>query len=502
MRHKEANPLSTPEGASAATIEELVRAALSQKELPFWILEDGDYMKGGKLNPDAVDATRVRRKGRHYTLQTGGAEFPDPFDPENLLFAEKQQLEELLQRLEAAAVLAKKEGKLVMLVIGNGGTILMLNIDGEDVPSISAKDLVDMSGDVVRKKFVVEAFDLTSIDSCKYQWLFTGDATIIISYIIANGSPELLRLLCIALANGTDTGGEGASNQKMQLGADFPLKAGMVTANNTSEKDIFDGIVGFTSTAEILAYMHKKKKQGAFLHSGGNNLGPMNPLYVRKGDDGHVNIFESPYGPMYADQGRLLEGGFQDHFARQYRRSLGGKSASYCPVILDGPNIGRCMGVDTGNPAIVLKTRVGEGAIETLIRVKVAKLFGKRWSMLITNPGFTANPPHLRVLKAEIADKTMNVIATSALAHGKVKHKYPTAEYIRKELRAVIVSMSEHAIMLKLMLAQMIWPDDIERQKIFLSEYNYCGEQPLRKGKPYRNLGTPIELRRRKFVNS
>ena len=488
--------LSTSDDSRNASLDELIRAAKEQRGSPFW-LSEGPVMKHGKLDPVAVDITRLERRGRHFTLPTSAAEHPDPFDLDNLLFVAPKRVREFQRQLESAAKRAKRHNKLVLPVIGNGGTIATVKNGKEFVPELSAEEVVDHGGKSLRNMFEVVAFDLMAIDSSQYQWSFTGDCTIAMSNTMAKASADLRERICWMVFNGTDTCVEGASNLKAQLGPEFPAGVGFACSNMDLGHRATDAPVNILCTAQELAYQHKLKYQGVFLHAGGNNTGPINPFWAEKARDGHVNIFESPYGDRNADIAHFFSTGYTDAFAKQYREAiLPSSNRTFSPVILDGPSFGAGRGVDLGNPATVLDSRVGESPLEVLLQLRVAGALGKRWAIKNTYGSFTAFQQKLSILKAMAPD--INIIATSPFAKGG-QHEYPSALFIRDELDGVITTMSEHATMIKLMLAEMLWPQDVKRQREFLAEHDYSGEQTRYNKPTYAYVGTPSELHQRKF---
>src|SRR3989344_8124806 len=159
----------------------------AEYQRPYWIADEGEYMRDGKFNPDAFDpqAPNARRNGKHYKLQSSGDDLhPDPFDLDNLLFLNKRIVIEFLERLEEAAIRANKEGKKVVAIISTGGTLTMSkNEHGVLVPKMNPEQLVDAAGSGISNDYIPVGMELMRLDSSQYEYAYGGDLTIVKSFI-------------------------------------------------------------------------------------------------------------------------------------------------------------------------------------------------------------------------------------------------------------------------------------------------------------------------------
>ncbi len=481
------------------SIDAIIDAAIEGKKLPYWVENNGQFLDQGLFKPNAFEVSRLQRKGNHFELSSNpGRKFADPFDPKNMMFLEdpEEKIDDLLMRLEKAAEEAQSNNRLVLLILGHGGTIAMRpGPDGTLVNELSAADIVEEAGAALKRKYVVVDFDLCNIDSSQFQWAFTGDSTILKSIIVTKASRKLLSLLCIMTANGTDTCVENSSNQKIQLGPEFPIGDGWASANQTSVADPSDVGINILGTADLLAWQHRARLRGVFLNQGGSNGGALNPLTSRKEKDGHVNIYGHPYGDKYADLGTFLKDGWRDPMLTEYQEALARSNKSintdFSPFIIDGPSAGS-NALDLGNPALSINAQVGQSPLETLINIRVARRLKKMAVLVETFGSFTFNEQRLNVIQQECR-KDMLIIASSPFARGET-HEYPTAKRIRDQMGGIVTTMSPHATMIELMFAQQVWGDDREKIVACLNDRDLVGEKTRYNRPSYPEIGFPQEL--------
>lgn len=474
----------------------------AEYQRPYWIANDGDYKRDGTFNPDAFDpqAPNAKRRGKHYTLTSSGTDLhPDPFDLDNLLFVDKKIVTDFLEQLEAAAEVAKREGKKVVAIISTGGTLTMSRDQhGVLVPKLNPQQLVAAAGSGITDDYIPVGMELMRIDSSQYEYPFGGDLTIIKSYIWAHASGTLREVLVgFETPHGTDTNVESATNVMAQLGPNIPFNDGFVSAQKTLEDKPNDIGTNIYLTTVLLELMRRKQLNALFISGGGSSGGALNPAWSAKVSDTKVCAFQSVYGPAYAETEDFTVSGMSTDFQERYRRAMSfDLDDEFRPFIIDGyKSVVEVSAEVARNPKIVHDTIVSAAE----------KCRGIVGILLTTFGAFTDNNKNLAVVKRLKEQFNLLLFASSPFAQGGA-HDYESARRIQDELGGIITRMSPHAASTTITMANRIWPGDHERIRGFATERDYVGMQaPLpdtdKTGLQFsriKHLGAPPELSDRK----
>ena len=471
---------------------------------PYWIADEGNYVRDGLFNPNAFDpqSPNARRHGKHFKLSSSGDDLhPDPFDLDNLLFLNKQKVLEFLEQLEEAAVRAKREGKKVVAIISTGGTLTMSRDEhGVLVPKMNPQQLVDAAGSGISNDYIPVGMELMRLDSSQYEYAYGGDLTIVKSFIWSQASGVLKDVLIgFETPHGTDTNTESGTNVMAQLGPNIPFNDGFVSAQRTLEHKPNDIGTNIYLTTVLLELMTRKRFNTLFISGGGSSGGALNPAWSVKVSDTKARTFQSVYGPAYADTEDFLVSGISTGFQDQYRKSMSfGTEDRFLPFIIDGYKSVVQIGAEVArNPQIVHDTIVSAAE----------KCRGIVGILLTTFGAFTDNNKNLSVVKRLKEQYDLLLFASSPFAQGTA-HDYESAKRIQDELGGIITRMSPHAASTTVTMANRIWPGNKEKIREFATERDFVGMQaPLpdtdKAGLQFseiKHVGAPAELFQRKPV--
>ncbi len=469
----------------------------------YWISDSGQYVRDGTFCPDAFDpqAPNTKRRGKHYKLASSGDDLhADPFDLANLLFVDKQKVIDFLAALEEAALVAQREGKMVLPIVSTGGTLTMSrNEVGALVSKLDPKQLILAAGSGISDAYIPVGMELMRIDSSQYEYAYGGDMAIIQSYVWTHAS-GLLRELMVGfmVPHGTDTKVESCTNLMAQLGPNVPFNAGFVSAQQTMEDKPNDVGTNIYLNSTLLELFKRKAMNAVFMTGGGSSGGALNPAWTKKVDDRKVRAFESNYGPAIADTDDFVVGGITNQFHDRYQHSIGfGTDTRFQPFLIDGyKSVVQITAEVARNPQLVHDTIVSAAE----------RCRGTMGILLTTFGAFTDNNKNLAVVKKLKEQYKLLLFATSPFAQGK-KHDYESARRIQQELGGIITRMSSHGASSSITMASRIWPGQLGKIEEFVREWDYAGLQaPIpddTKGIHFseiRHLGTPPELVQRQAV--
>ena len=472
----------------------------NEYSVPYWIANHGNYMDGGKLNPDAFDpqAPNAQRKGKHYTLLSSGADrHPDPFDLDNLLFIDRKKVEDFLEKLEKAAANAEKERKFILPIISMGGTLTMsYDEHGRLISNLAPQQLIDAAGSGISENYIAVGLEMMQLDSSQYEYAYTGDLTIVAAWIWTHASGRLKdKMTGFLVPHGTDTKVESATNTMTQLGPNLPFSVGMVSAQRDLGKKPNDVGTNVYLAATMLELFVKRQICTAFVTGGGSSGGALNPAFAQKTSDTKVRAFESPFGPPIAESDNFVVGGVRHPFQEKYKPSINIQSdTNFYPFIIDGYRAVTRIGAEVGrDPRLV----------ESTIRYAIEKCRGTVGILLTTFGAFTDNNKTLNVIARLKNEFQLMLFATSPFAQGNT-HDYESAKRLQEELGGIITRMSPAAASTIITMGSRIWPDDKKKIAEFVTEWDYAGLQPPLPNAnqdsgytPIKHIGIPPDLSKR-----
>ncbi|OGJ51865.1 hypothetical protein A2335_01835 [Candidatus Peregrinibacteria bacterium RIFOXYB2_FULL_32_7] len=158
----------------------------------------------------------------------------DPTDLSRLILADKDKVIEFVGMLNSMDQKEIGDRRLVV-AIGTGGTISMIEIEGDDgkkikIPSLDFDDIFQKTEPSLRDKFIVKDLPIFKIDSSQMQYTHVHDLAIIKTYIETYLKKEFAGFLFI---HGTDTMAEASSIMANMLGEDL-VKPIVYTGSQTS----------------------------------------------------------------------------------------------------------------------------------------------------------------------------------------------------------------------------------------------------------------------------
>lgn len=463
---------------------------------PSWIAGNGDYWRNRVLDLDAFDpdAPFIPR-GKTYRLRSNPNQvLEDPFDLKNLRFLDPALIKKKWAELERLA--AKENGKVVVGMIGVGGTISMRpNSDNTLEPVLDPNYLLAFAGNGLKDRFSVSSLEFpTSMDSSQEEIDYVADLVIAMSWIWKNSSEKLRsKFSGFLITHGTDTIADAGCYLKMMLGPDCPFSVGMVGAQCSIDpegnrySDVSANIVNSFLTLNLLK---REEKVAIFDYAGGTSGGAYDPVGVIKDNDKTPNYLRSPAHPLILDAGHFANDGihlpFSDLYAEHLRRNPSPLKERFWPIILRGYKRDYSIESRMGErPA--LHTRNILSASQNEIVAVVLTSYGS----------FTANNK-LRDAVMHAASSTGRLfLAASPFPDGKTdESRYAPAEGLKDHA----VHILPIALSAKITLGWHIYGNDIKKLRDFILNTNYVGEQVpsewaklTQKNKRGTKIGAPSE---------
>ena len=483
------------EASFKAAIESIKRGQ-ERYVRPHWIERDGKYMylktwdpvTDAKNNierfepyiafdPDAYDPRFPQLPaGRGYVLESNPEwMLEDPFDLDNLRIMDKQKVRELLVRLEAQAIDPAQAGKLLVAVIGTGGTIAMTENPRTKIleARLDIDKLLQQTGQGLTDKFAVASAQFpTLIDSSQMEVDYNADLVISMSWIWKNASKQVKeRFAGFLVAHGTDTMAGSGAYRAMMFGPNCPFSDGTLGAQKDTKQRRTDAYANVKLGFDNLEDLYYAKVRERFVAMGGTSGAAYPAVGVAKISDRFVNAFASQAHPVFLDSSDFAEQGVMAPFYRGYVHTLQSShtrserrpSREFFPTILRGYSH-------------VLPIEPKEGHDPLIYDKMIRAATEARYIVLTTFGAFTANNK-IRKAIIKAAEETGKIVfAANPFPAGKLDHKYEASEELRKVMHATAVLPI--ALEAKLMLAQRLFGEDHEKIIEFVTKRNYVGEQP------------------------
>lgn len=449
----------------------------------------------GKFYPQAYNPMeRPKSRGKTYRFKSNPKMLQeDPFDIENLLFFEKEKVIGLHHQLEGLNHELSQSGKYadIIGVIGTGGTIAMRKVNGELVPRLDPKAILDELPGSKRDQFRAAAIEFpTPIDSSVMTLDYTADTVILMSYLWSVMSKGLKqRFAGFMVTHGTDTLSESASELAMMLGPNCPFSVGLVGAQKTIEDEHNHVSANISGTLETFRMLKKQSIAMPFVFMNGTSGAAFNPTGIVKISDREIEAFASPMFPAILTMKDFAIRGAHPMFLRELHKRE--SAASYFfPVIMRGyipvQEIEAKKSVDPERYINNILSNPGDIAV-----------------VLTTFGSFTAHPAVINSLRYAADKIGAPFFAANPFPEGSIDHKYGPAQMLRNQ-GAIPVMMMPHALRAKIYLGRHLYGTDKEKIIKFMTANNYVNEQspewiPLNgtKDTSMPKLGAPAELYKR-----
>ncbi len=435
------------------------------------------------------DVSQYGRMGRKFQLKSNpGRDFPDPFDLNNLICIPPNFVQNFLERLEESA--RKNPDKLIMAIIGTGGTIAMSEEDGALKAKLSPMQILQEAGSRVQNQFAAEGLEYIQLDSSQLERQHVGDLVIMTSYIMKHASTELRDRLVFVITHGTDTLAESEAAYNDSMGPFKRRPVGFVAAQKTTADDYSDVGINFANTAYTLKRLHMQQKYPSFFYMGASQGGAYSGLLSTKASDVSVDAFKSEYGPKAMDasnfglQGTNLD--FHDAFFAQTNRPI---SHNFRPLIQDEEHsVFAVDSVPFRNKQIVERSIDANRELITAV-------------MLSSYGAYTSNDILRNKIIRKCKELGLPLIGTNPIPLAMDTHKYEPAIALREH--AIMAESRPYATEQKATLAHLIKPNDGQYLRDAIENNDWAGEQPpahiwtlangTRKSVKY-SMGPPAEI--------
>lgn len=462
--------------AAIADVKENQRSYVS----PPWIEANGDFMRGGVFNPDAYDPNYpYLPKGSAYILESNpNFLLENPFDLDNLRILDKEKVRTLLSELEEKVESPLEKGKLIVAMIGTGGTIAMTeNEKKELIPGINVDQLLAKTGQGLGERFAIASIDFpTLIDSSQMEIDYMAEIAIATSWVWKSASEALKkRLGGVVVAHGTDTMAASSAYLAMMMSPDCPFSVGFVGAQRPIKDPLTDVFINIKLVFDCLELFKKNDSKEIFVAMGGHAGGAYPSVGVQKISDRLVAAFTSPAHPLLISASDFAQDGIVDHFgvARWGRedilKSIGQKQdAKFAPIILRGYT-----------PTLFLRPEEGDDPGKFYDQIVADN--SSRFVVLTTFGSFTANNKIRKAIMSAAERKGKFVLGANPFPEGKLDHMYEVAEALRKSgIRPTAILPT--ALGAKIKLAEAVYNqfsnEGIQKMLGFITGRNHVGEQP------------------------
>jgi len=425
--------------------------------IPSW------FNKKWEFDPNVYDpSSPYCVKWKTFRLKSNqNVSLEDAFDLDNLRFINPEHVKKALYELE---MLAEKDTKELVCMLGTGGTISMTLQGGKLRPWLNPSDLLRFAWWWLEDRFSIVSFELsTQIDSSQMEIDYIADAVVAMSWFHENLSNKAKTKFCwFFVTHGTDTLTQSSTYANVMFWANYPFSVGFVAAQKTIKDKFSDVWVNFTFGLNMLSELRRSRRQAIFATAWGTSGGAFIPAASIKISDTDVNAFDSPGKDKLMDTSNFVSKWIDNAFIELNERQ---KTVDdiFQPIILRGHT-----------PISTIFAKIW---INPEILYEHVKSIHDLAIMLVTYGWFTFSPKQVDAIVKAARENNAVLFAANPFPTWSTNHLYAEALYLTEQWITPIHCL-EHAAYAKVKWAQAVWWNDIHKIKMFLMGNNFMWEQP------------------------